>query len=762
MRRFLAELRRRKVLRVAAAYIVSSWVLLQVADVLADILELPAWAPKLVFLILVVGFVPALILSWAFDLTADGVRGEGDSSGKGPVVLSIVLVIAGIAAGGWWYLGKDVRWAHDTGIPRIEALLEDGDIEGAFAVSHEVSRLVPDHPLMMEFWELIGWKTSILSKPPGATVYRRAYDQPDMEWQSLGQTPLHDIHVPFGVSLLRLEADGYLPLQRVIGGGMHITLELPLQLEPEAGFVAVHPENYQLETPESLPEGFVRVPGWTAPVDGELRKYRDFLIGKYEVTNSEYLAFVDAGGYRRPDLWQHGFSNDDGELSFDEAMKIFVDSTGRPGPSAWVGGTFPAGEDDHPVSGVSWYEAAAYARFAGRELPTVHHWRRAFAEAILPWELQASNVEGEEPASVGKHAGIGWTGTYDMLGNVREWCVNGASDGQRVIVGGAWDDAAYMIENSVSIPHSLDPMDRTTRNGIRLASINDEPELRSLAALPVAEAEPTSIPDPWSDEVFAARLSNFDYDQSEFDAVIEETMEFRYWTRQRVTINTPEGGGRVPVYVYLPQRESSLHSALIYWPGAASFFFDSVDQNTFQLAFLLRAGRAVVMPVLDGMFERRMTPRPGWNTQAGRDLAIAQVREFRRVIDYIETRPDLDAGSLGYAGFSWGGRLGPIVAAVDERIKVAVLNQAGINFEVHPDIDVTHFLPRTTIPVLHFSGRYDTDFRFETSSKPFFERLGTPPEHKKHVVEPTGHFVSPAVVKGETLDWLDRYLGPVE
>ena len=758
----LAELRRRKVLRAGAAYIVSSWVLLQVADLLSDILELPDWAPRLVFLILVVGFVPTLILSWAFDITADGVRGDGDGSGKGPVILSLLLVAAGLAAGGWWYAGKDVRWVRDAATPEIETLLEDGDREGAFALALQVARRVPDDPAMAELWELIGWKTSIQSNPPGAAVYRRAYDQPDMEWQALGRTPLHDIHVPFGVSVLRLEAEGYLPLERVIGGGMHITPDLPLELEPKAGFIAVNPEKYVLETTESLPEGFVRVPGWTGLIDGELRKYRDFLIGKFEVTNSEYQAFVEAGGYRRPDLWQYPFTGAEGEISFDDAMALFVDSTGRPGPSAWVGGTFPAGEDDHPVAGVSWHEAAAYARFAGYELPTVHHWRRAFAEAILAWELRASNVEGEQPAAVGEHAGIGWTGTYDMLGNVREWCLNAAPDDQRVIVGGAWDDAAYMIEYSISIPHSLDPIDRSLQNGIRLASISDESELRRLASLPVTEPEVPVIPDPWSDEVFAAHVSNFAYDHSELNAVVEESIEYRYWARQRVTIDTPGGDGRIPVYVYLPKRESSRHSVLVYWPGAASYIFDSIDQTTFQLAFLLRAGRAVVMPVLDGMYERRSQTRPDWSTQSGRDLAIKQVREFRRVIDYLETRSDLDADNLGYAGFSWGGRMGPLVAAVDDRLKVAILNQAGINHELHPDIDVTHFLPRARIPTLHFSGRYDTDFRFATSSKPFFDRLGTPAEHKRHVVEPTGHFVSPTVVKGETLNWLDNYLGPVE
>ena len=79
---FFYELKRRKVLRVAAAYVVSAWVLLQVADLLTDILELPDWAPKLVFVMLLVGFVPALILSWAFDLTPDGVRGDGGKSGR--------------------------------------------------------------------------------------------------------------------------------------------------------------------------------------------------------------------------------------------------------------------------------------------------------------------------------------------------------------------------------------------------------------------------------------------------------------------------------------------------------------------------------------------------------------------------------------------------------------------------------------------------------------------------------------------------------
>jgi hypothetical protein len=58
--------------------------------------------------------------------------------------------------------------------------------------------------------------------------------------------------------------------------------------------------------------------------------------------------------------------------------------------------------------------------------------------------------------------------------------------------------------------------------------------------------------------------------------------------------------------------------------------------------------------------------------------------------------------------------------------------------------------------VLQFNGRFDGDFRLEESAKPFFDMLGS--EHKKHVVGPTGHFVSMKTVIGETLAWLDEHM----
>ncbi|MCH7833495.1 MAG: tetratricopeptide repeat protein [Proteobacteria bacterium] len=72
------ELKRRNVVRVAVAYAVVSWLILQLTDVLMPLLGLPEWVDRLVFLLLVVGFPLALIFAWAFELTPEGLKKEKD------------------------------------------------------------------------------------------------------------------------------------------------------------------------------------------------------------------------------------------------------------------------------------------------------------------------------------------------------------------------------------------------------------------------------------------------------------------------------------------------------------------------------------------------------------------------------------------------------------------------------------------------------------------------------------------------------------
>jgi TolB-like protein len=108
----ISELRRRNVFRVGIAYLVVAWLLLQVVDVVAPMLELPDWALKFVLLLLVIGFPVALLLAWAFELTPEGIRREGEAPpgagrGRGFDVIVFVGLIVALGWFGWSRMADD-------------------------------------------------------------------------------------------------------------------------------------------------------------------------------------------------------------------------------------------------------------------------------------------------------------------------------------------------------------------------------------------------------------------------------------------------------------------------------------------------------------------------------------------------------------------------------------------------------------------------------------------------------------------------------
>ena len=75
---FFAELKRRNVFRVGIAYVVAAWVLLQVADLVLENIDAPDWIIQVMMLFVVLGFVAAVIVAWAYELTPEGIRLEKD------------------------------------------------------------------------------------------------------------------------------------------------------------------------------------------------------------------------------------------------------------------------------------------------------------------------------------------------------------------------------------------------------------------------------------------------------------------------------------------------------------------------------------------------------------------------------------------------------------------------------------------------------------------------------------------------------------
>jgi formylglycine-generating enzyme required for sulfatase activity/predicted esterase len=669
-----------------------------------------------------------------------------------------VLLAAAVGAGLFWYFGSDAdsQWLAAEALPLAERALDVADFESAYAVANEIRTRMPDSPELAELWPRLSWRVTLDSVPRGAKAFRQAFNSADAAWEELGVTPLVDIRFPFGVSRLRFELDGYRPLERAIGGG-HLNWE---ELTPR-GLVAnapdmllVAPETFKLDSSATLPADKVRVPGWPL---GDGLQAREFLLGRYEVTNAEYKAFVDAGGYRRRELWDPIVVNGRA-LGWDEAMRTFVDRTGRPGPSTWEAGDYGEGQEAYPVAGVSWYEASAYARFVGQELPTAPHWQQALANSMFPWLLPVSNFGGQGPSPVGESRAMTHVGAYDLTGNVREW-TSTAVGAERIILGGSWNDPYYLAGATET---ATSPADRSPSNGFRLAVTEDEPAVAERLRAPIERtAVSTAEQPPVSDEVYAAYGRVFDYQQGPLNASVERVDRTRIWTRERVAFDAGYGAERVLLHLYLPVAGQPPYQTVVYWPGWDTFALDDIDEYfAKQLDFVVKSGRAVAFPIYKGIFDRRVgnvRRRPDFNTAGYRDNVIDGVKDLRRTIDYLETRSDIEPGTLAFFGYSWGGVNGPVALAQEGRLRTAVIDIGMLPpMSNTPEVDPVNALPRVRQPTLMISGEFDPMIPVANARR-YFTLIGTPPANKRHVVVVGGHFVPRDLLIREVLDWLDKH-----
>ena len=139
-----------------------------------------------------------------------------------------------------------------------------------------------------------------------------------------------------------------------------------------------------------------------------------FYMDKYEVTNAQYKRFVDANPQWQKDRISYRYHNG-----------YYL--------SHWNGNTYPSGKGDHPVEYVSWYAAMAYARWAGKRLPTEAEWEKAarghLVDKKYPWGNAIDSTKANYDKNVGSTTPVGrypanGYGLYDMAGNVYEWCLD--------------------------------------------------------------------------------------------------------------------------------------------------------------------------------------------------------------------------------------------------------------------------------------------------------------------------------------------------
>jgi formylglycine-generating enzyme required for sulfatase activity/cephalosporin-C deacetylase-like acetyl esterase len=683
---------------------------------------------------------------------------------KPKVAIPALVVVAAMALLIGWYVWRSgqIRWAHETAIPEIARLDQKGEEAAAFALAKKVEAVVPRDATLQKLWPDISLEMAVHSEPEGAEVYMKPYSAVEGQWEHIGRSPIDHLKVPIGLLRWKAEKQGFQTAER-----LSYSIKKGRELQSFVGGTTV---TLPLVVPGTIPNGMVRVPGGEFelqfPGMGKavsIVTLPDYWMDRYEVTNKEFKQFVDAGGYRKQEYWKQPFMENGRTLSWEEAMARFIDRAGRPWPATWELGNYPEEQGVYPVTGVSWYEAAAYAEFAGKRLPTVHQWQNAAWTWLAADIVPLSNFGGRGLVPVAHNQGMSPYGTYDMAGNAKEWCWNARGD-QRFILGGGWDEPPYMfLDRDAQAPFS-----RLATYGFRC--VKDIPG----TSLPQAALEPVSFTfrdfskeKPVTDQVFAALKNLYRYDSGPLNEVVEQVDESNeYWTRQRVTFSAAYGNERVNAYIYLPRNSTPPYQTVVFFPGSyAVVQRSSKDLELFGCEFVIKSGRALVYPIYKSHYERGdgLQYDDPDETARYRDHVIYWSKDLGRTIDYLETRKDLNLERLAYYGLSTGAYLGNILPAVESRIKVAVLLAGGFDFaKKMPEVDELNFAPRVKVPTLLVDGRYDEFFPLETSQNVMFRYLGTPEKDKRHAVLQGGHMPAYEQVVKEILDWLDKYQGPVK
>ena len=675
-------------------------------------------------------------------------------------VLSLLIIAAGVFGAREYVHSSRVRWAEREAIPEVARLAKEGRPLAALRVLEKAERFAPALPELIRARDSLAvLPVSIRSTPSGAEIsildYASGEVRAPARWELLGRSPLNPVRIPAGDYRIRAVKSGFEPVERLfeIGreGSTIIELQLHTQATTPAGMVWV---------PGAGREGFGSVLFPTLPDE-----LPDFWIDRHEVTNRQFKEFVDAGGYQKREYWKQPFIKDDRALSWEQAMAEFRDASGRPGPATWELGAYPEGKADYPVGGVSWYEAAAYAEFAGKSLPTVYHWFRAAGLGVGTFfqVLKFSNFTGRGPAQVESYRGLGPFGTYDMAGNVKEWCWNPVGK-YRYILGGGWKDPNYQL----FYPDARYPIARAADFGFRCAKYTS-PLAEALSQQVTFVARDRRGDKPAGDEAFRIYKGMHAYDKTDLKAAVEAVEEESpYWRREKVTFEAAYGKERVVAHLYLPKNALPPYQLVVYFPGSTALVAPTIEAFGVGLRpceLIVRSGRALILPAYKGTLERGPGAYYHWlgRPDRWREMNIEWSKDLSRSLDYLETRKDIDTARIAYVGHSTGAIVGPRLVAVEPRIKVAVLISGGTFEKVPAEVDSLNFAPRVRIPVLMLNGRDDFLFPLESSQRPLFRLLGTPAKDKKHLLYAGGHnIIGQLDVMKDILDWLDHYLGPVK
>jgi dienelactone hydrolase len=248
----------------------------------------------------------------------------------------------------------------------------------------------------------------------------------------------------------------------------------------------------------------------------------------------------------------------------------------------------------------------------------------------------------------------------------------------------------------------------------------------AFVTLLVHAQEPAKPVRPIGNEGFSVLAQLFDYDRDDLDTRIISSVETDGWKREKFTF-TGWHQRRIPGLLVIPKGNSARYPLVMLlhgFNGSKSDWFEPMNPDEPNVvpgarllsAALVTAGFAVLALDLEYHGERAgeadyvsppalIRDRPN----AASDMVVHSTIDYRRVLEYVERRVDLDEDRVGALGFSLGGHMTFILAAVESRVRVAVAwGTPGILGPLPPLMSVFNFAPRVkNQPFLILQGRSD-------------------------------------------------------
>jgi len=739
------KLKQSKIFKVLSGYAIAAFVTVQVASLVSDSFGLEEEFMQNIIIVFLVILPFIALVAWA----ASSKYGTFKILG-----ISLFLLFTGYGTGSY-------IWVNSYMLPQVKDYLSEDDNVSAWLTSSKINSFAPFFSSISNDSDDISALAEIKTQQDGVSISWRAYASND-EWRLIGRSPIQPLRLPRGILQFKLEKEGY---ETSYFSSSNPSLKL-YNSPVEFGW-SLEPINIQPQG--SIPPGMTYIQGGSfipaltgAGVDPVY--LHPFYIDKFEVTNKDFKGFMDAGGYSNSQYWvEMDFIKDGVSLSFEQAQEIMIDSTGMTGPAGWEVGTYLQGTENKPVTGISWYEALAYARYKGNILPPMYHWAKAafppdeIISPISPKLLKTSNFSRERIEDIGQ--GEGAYGTFDMAGNAKEWVWN-IFGGRGLTLGGAFDEPTYLASQTSPQPR----MDRSLKNGFRTARLINPRDLNPFGD-PIETQAPKDLSfyKPMSDEVFKVYSRSFEVDSSKPKSkVIYVDDSHPIWIKERISIEVGYNEEMMDMLIFKPKNSFGPSSPVVIHPGSNYYStppeIDDINPGEFSLDFLIKSGKTLVWPAWKGSLNRMPATRSGGDRMRDfRNLYIAWVGDTNKTLDYLETRNDIDTDNIFYLGMSYGALFNTHTLLFENRYKGAILYVGGVFPTYPPLVDGINHMPRINTPFLMLNGEQDYLVP-KSAAMYFYQSTGTPEKDKKIVFYDSGHWPLPRnqMIK-ETLDFIKKY-----